>query len=443
MAENITVNVSASLIPTTEVGFGVTLIPSTNAAWSGALVRSYASEAEMATDYPVSTMPERVHARAFFSQSRRAPVLKFCRVATKPTTIYTLAAVTPTSKPSYAYQVRVSGHGFAETLVTYTSDATPTDAEYAAGMVAALNAVAGRNYTAAGSTSPITITGNSAGAWFTIEVLDVDTQAVTETTADPGIAADLAAAFIEDPDFYFVSPLSSSKAYLVACAGWVEANGRMMLAPVSDSAAFTAAVTVADDPADRIKTNGYKRTGALLHRAPQAAAATAWVGDVSPDAPGRVNFAHKPLAGVPSYRPTSTHEVNAFAKNASVYTRNSEGRFVVLYGTAGDGSFLDETRETDWMVYTVRRKCAALTTSLRKLPYDQGGLAQVEAAIEEAIGEAITAGVVNPSFPRVIVMPTLDAISDAQRLSRHLPDVSITYTRGGAVNRITINMAVL
>lgn len=443
MAETVVVNVSQSLIPTTEVGFGTMLVPSHNAAWSGSLVRSYASEAEMLTDFPVTTLPERAKMRAWSSQSRRGAALKFARVAAKPTTTYSLSAVTPTGKPSYAYQVRVAGVGFAETLLTYTSDASPTDAEYAAGMVAALNGVAGRNYTAAGAASPITITGTSPGAWFAVEVLDPDTQSVVETTPDPGIAADLAAAFLEDPDFYFIDPIPGSKAYVVACANWVQANGRMLIAGVSDSAVVTAAPLAVDDVADRVKTNNYSRTGVLYHRAPQAFAATAWVGDVSPSAPGSVNFAHKVLAGVPGYRLTTTHETNALAKNASAYTRNSEGRFVTLYGTAGDGSFLDDTRSIDWLVYTIRRQVSAVLTNNRIVSYDDAGLALVESAVVRAMGLGVDAGVVNGSFPRTITMPVLADIDSATRLSRVLPPVSVSYTRGGALNKITINLQVL
>jgi len=443
VAETVTVNVSQSLVPTTAVGFGVVLVPSPNAAWSGSLVRSYASEADMLVDYSVATMPERAKMRAWSSQSQHGAALKFARVATKPTTVYTLSAVAPTSKPLYAYQVRVAGHGFAETLVSYTSDGTPTDAEYAAGMVSALNAVAGKNYTAAGATSPITITGSSPGAWFAVEVLDPDTQVATETTADPGVAADLAAAFLEDPDFYFVDPIPGSKAYVVACATWVQANSRMMLAGVSDSQVVTAAPLAVDDVADRVKTNGLTRTGVLYHRAPQAMAASAWLGDVSPSPPGSVNFAHKVLAGVPGYRPTTMHEQNAFGKNASIYTRNSEGRFVVLYGTAGDGSFLDDTRSIDWLVYTIKRRVAAVQTNNRVVSYDAEGLALIEGAVVEALGLGVDARVVNASFPRTVTMPALADIDAATRLGRTLPAISIAYTRGGAVNKIVINMQVL
>ena len=129
MAETVVVNVSASLIPTSEVGFGTVAVPSFNAAWSGPRMRSYGLESEMLVDFPVATSPERAKMRAWSSQSRKGATLKFFRCDTKPTIAYQLAAVAPTTTPSYKYQLRVAGQGFTETLVEYTSDATPTDAE--------------------------------------------------------------------------------------------------------------------------------------------------------------------------------------------------------------------------------------------------------------------------------------------------------------------------
>lgn len=438
----VTVNVSASTIPTTREGFGVVAVPSPNANWAGSLVRGYGSAAEVAADPAFSgsaRLFERRAAAALFASDVKPQVVKFFKTANKATQTYTLAAVNPTANASYTYRVRVAGETFDETEVTYTSDASPTDAEYAAGMVAALNAVAGKNYTAAGSASPITLTGTG---WFSVEVLDLNTQQLTETTADPGVTADATAAFAEDADMYFFSPAYGSRAYVQPLAAWVEQNNRMMLAGASSSQCCTAAVGSDVDVADRIKTLGYKRTGVIYHRAPAAMVGHAWSGRVAPRDPGRVNFAHKPLAGVPQV-PLRTSDVNTLvSKNANGYDRTNLGTFVTFWGTAGDGSYLDFTRAIDWVVFEVKRRVARVFLDNEIVYFTLEGFAQVESAIDGALIAGRGQGIVSPDVPYVIQMPDITSFDPADRLERVLSAIELQFTGSGALNGAVINLRI-
>jgi hypothetical protein len=441
--QSVTINVSRALVPTSRQGFGQIFMLSPNAAWVGSLGRTYSSEAAMTTDFPVATMPERVFARVAFAQSPAPKSIKLFKTVNKATQVYQVSAINPTANISYAYKLRVSGHGFAETEVTYTSDASPTDAEYAAGMVIALNAVAGKNYTASGAASPITITGNSPGAWFSVEVVDVATQSITETTADPGVNADLTAAFLEDKDIYFHVPLYGSSLYLQGTAPWVESAGRMQLSPTNVTAAITAAPGAANDPADRAKTSAWARTGVVYHRAPITMCAGAWTARVSPKDPGKINFAHRTLNGVLQYGLTETHVSNLRAKNGNGYDSNETSRFITFDGKAGDGSYLDFTRSIDWIVFELRRRLADLKSSQDIITYDRAGAALIEGEILAGMGAGADQGIVNPDFPVTIDMPDPATLDASVINSRDFPPIGVSFKGGQAVNGLTINLNAL
>src|SRR5262249_50184634 len=145
--------------------FGVPMILSYTATFLERL-RFYTDISGVAVDFPVTTSAEFRAAQAMFNQSPRPPTIAIGRAVNKPTTSILLSAANPTANITHTYQLIVGGKGFAETTLSFTSDATPTDAEYATLAVAALNGVAGKNYTASGAASPIGISGNAPGDWF-------------------------------------------------------------------------------------------------------------------------------------------------------------------------------------------------------------------------------------------------------------------------------------
>lgn len=439
MVNTITVNVSSAVVAPTRQGFGKIAVPSYNAAWTGALWRDYASEAEMIVDYPTSGMYERVKMRNAKAQSPAPETLRFFRAPSKPTQVVTLSAITPATRLGYVYQVQVDGPGFSA-LVSYTADGTPTDAEYAAGMVTALNGVAGKNYTASGAASPVTITSNTAGALFSIEVLDPLAQRMDDLTTNPGIENDIAAAMLQSSDFYFVdAPPIGSRVFMTPLATWVESNGRMMVFSTSATDAITT-TSGADDAMERAKTNGLKRTGVVYHRSPLANFGGAWMAKVAPKDPGKVNFAHKLVALAPQYALNSTWVANILAKNGNGYDRSDSGRFKTFWGTAGDGTFLDQTRSIDWLVYEIKRATALLLEDEDIVLWTRSGFNLIEGRIDQALDAGVTQGIVSPDFPRTITLPNVDLISSDVRNSRIMPPIAVSCTGAGAVNRLTINL---
>ena len=194
LSDYVTVAITQTSAGPTLPGFGVPLIPSYSATWTER-TRVYANLAAVAIDFPVTTSPEYLAATAIFSANPAPSTVMIGRMANKPTKVLSLSALTPTTQASYTYTLQVRGQGFPNQNVTFTSSGSPTDALWAAGIVAALNAVASKNFTAAGAASQDTSTIlTAAGNGDLIDT--IKTNAYTRTSGFyhpfPSVFADFA-----------------------------------------------------------------------------------------------------------------------------------------------------------------------------------------------------------------------------------------------------------
>jgi hypothetical protein len=187
--------ITADSVGVARAGFGLPLILSPNAPWPERL-RLYSRLADIIGDGFPAGSPEALAGGAMLGQSPRPRQIAIGRAANRPTQRYTLGVAAV--RNLFPYQVRVSGPGFGPVTQQFVSGGAATDAQIVAGLVTALNAVPGRNYTAAGSASPFTITLNTPGAWASVEVLDPTALSTRQDHADPGVAADLAAIQLEN-----------------------------------------------------------------------------------------------------------------------------------------------------------------------------------------------------------------------------------------------------
>ena len=430
----VSITITSTTVGAQRAGFGTGLLLSATAAWAER-TRLYSSLSEVAVDFPVTTSAEYRYAQAYFAQSPAPSKLMIGRSANKPTQAYQLSALNPTSNVSYTYQVKVKGKGFSDTTVSFTSDATPTDAEYAAGMVSALNAVASKNFTASGASSPITITANSAGDWFSIEVVDVNYQKVTQTHADPGVAADLTAITAENPNWYTLITAYNSKLYAVAAAGWVETASRIYVADTNDTTTITTATGNAD-LMDTFKTNAYTRSSAHYHPSPADAMGAALAGKCLPYDPGSETWKYKTLSGVATVALTSTHRSNITSRNGNSY-ESVAGIGVTFDGKNGDGSFIDARRGLDWLTDDLQKGLLTALTSASKIPYTDDGISAIEAQVRGSLDRAVQRGVLTRGTITVTV-PAASAVSAADKTSRTLNNVRFSATGAGAIHGVNV-----
>lgn len=437
LSDYVTLTITQNTVGITRAGFGVPLVLSATAAWVER-IRYYNDLAGVAADFAVTTSAEYLAAQALFSQNPAPARIAIGRSALAPTLVAQLSAVTPTGNAAHVYKVTVKGKGVTTTTVTYTADGTPTDAEYAAAMVTALNGVAGKNYTAAGASSPITITATAPGDWFSIEVGDLSTQKVKYTHVDPGVATDLAAIQLAQADWYALITLYNSKPYSIAAAAWVESNSKIYLCESCDSESCTTAAGNAD-LLDTIKTNAYTRTLGGYHPSPADMFLAALAGKCLPYEPGAVTFFGKNLAGVAPVALTPTHRQNLVDRRATSY-ETVAGLNITFGGMVGSSvtGYLDIRRDLDWLTDDMTKEVFGVLAANPKVPFDDIGIALVESAVRASLIRATDKGILAASPKYTISVPKAINVSSGNKAARNLPDVKFAGTLTGAIHKVAL-----
>lgn len=437
LTDYVTISITQNSVGITRAGFGVPLILSATAAWVER-IRFYSDIAGVLADFPVTTSAEYLAAQAVFSQSPGLNQIAIGRSALKPTLVATLTAVNPTTNILYTYTATVRGKGFTDTVVSYVSTGSPTDALYAAGMVTALNAIAGKNFTAAGAVSPVTVTATTPGDWFSIEVGDVATQKVKLTHVDPGVATDLAAIQLANSGWYALLTMYNSKPYSIAAAAWVEANGKVYLCESCDSESVLTSIGNAE-LLDTIATNAYARTLGAYHPSPANMLAVALAGKCLPYDPGSVTFFGKTLAGVAPVILTATHRANLVARRATSY-ETVAGLNITFGGQVGDPitGYLDVRRDLDSLQDDMSKGVFGILAGNPKVAYTDAGIAAVESEVRAALKRATDAGILAAVPSYTVTVPKAATVSTANKAARLLPNVKFSATLAGAIHKVAL-----
>lgn len=145
LSDHVQLTIVKNTVGISAAGFGTPLILSHSATWVER-TRTYGSMLDVVADWAVGT-PEYGAANALFAQSPCPQQIKIGRAALKPTQQYAIGAIQAIN--SDPYSINVVGPGITTSTATYTSDSTATTQEIHNGLVTALNAVTGKNYTAA------------------------------------------------------------------------------------------------------------------------------------------------------------------------------------------------------------------------------------------------------------------------------------------------------
>lgn len=443
LADHIQINIQVSSVGPVAAGFGIPLILSPNASFSDR-IRFYGSTLDVAADFSVTSSPEYLAAAAMFAQPVAPQQIAVGRAANKPTQTYVISIVAV--RNSSPYHVQVDGEGVTSTETAATSGGSATNDSIVDLIVTALNAVAGKNYTAAatgsGGSHVCTVTGDAAGNWFSLEVLDNTALKISQTHTDPGVAADMDAIRLVDDSWYGIHSTYNSKAVVTALAAWTESNGKLYSPAVNETDAITTTAGNADT-LDALHTSAYARTNGWYHPSPKAMLGAAVLGHMLPIDPGSDDWKWQTLAGVPAVKLTATHRTNLLARKANSYQVNA-GLPITWEGTCSDGTFVDIIRGRDWLqndmsvgVYgAIYRSNAAG----RKVPFTDAGFAIVEAEVRGSLKRAAAAGIIRDDF--VVTMPRLVDVSGANKTIRKLAGIKFSANLAGAVHDVAITGSV-
>lgn len=406
-------------------------------------IRTFSDEDEVLSIF-ASTSPEYLAAAAMFRQEPHPEKVKIGRALGQPTQSYQVTVATVLS--SHAYQLVVKGEGVTTTTVSITSDSSATDGEICAALVTALNLVAGKNFTASGASSPITILGDAAAEWFSIESVEVDNLTVVQNHAEPGttLATDLAAIENVDSDWYGLCTLYNSEAYVKAAAAKIEAMDKIYIAASVDTIAINTASDGTQGLLDDLKNLAYARTAGIYHQSPADMVDAAWLGRVSPIDPGKENWAYKTLSGVNPTRLTSTHITNLRARNANYYytvaTKNITFPGTTCNGPTDNG-YIDVIRGLDWAKDDMNKSVFEVLAAAEKVPFTKRGIGLIAGAMRASLQRGLppTRELWSPDPAPKVTTPNLADISPSDKAQRILPDMKYSATLAGSVNKVKIN----
>ncbi len=430
LADHVTLTITADSVGVSRAGFGVPLILSATAAFAER-TRVYTDLSGLVADGFAAGSPEHRAASAMFAQAPRPPKVKIGRSALPPTLVYTLNVVTVRDLHTYKLNVRV---GNTTTEVEFTSDGTATDGEIVVGLTAAIDAVAANNYATAGVTSPFTVTADAAGDWFSIESPDITDVDIKQTHADPGVATDLAAIQLADPDWYALYTLFNSEAYAGAAATWINSEKKIYLADTNDSESISTA-TGNGELMDDIFVQQYARTMGAYHPDSSEMFGAAWLGRMLPLDPGSATWKFKSLSGISVTPMSATSRANLIGKNGNSY-ETSGGVNHTFEGTVGDGDFMDNQRGDDWLEDDMSAEVLETLLNAPKVPFTDAGVAQIQGAVEASLKRAFRRTIITDDF--VVTVPLVADVSNANKTARTLPDVKFTATRQGAIHKTII-----
>jgi hypothetical protein len=465
-------------------GFGVPLIVAYHTKWPER-VRTYTDLQGVVDDGFTTSDPVYMMASALMSQNPKVPKFAVGRRALAPTMT---VVVTPAVRNATRYAVVIGS-----TTFEYTSDADATLAEITSAITSAINAASWQASTAYSVDAHVTnddgkvyvcrTAGTSAAAggptgtgvgivdgscvWdyagpeVAVTATDLGTRvALTadvpgsqfalvleggyggddlwirkDVTADPGIAADMAAILLENPDWYGVLLDSNSAAEIEALAAWVEANKRLFVATCGDDDLHGPG---SSDIVSILQAAAIERTGVIYHPKPHQRAATSWMGKVFPKDPGSITWKFKTLSGPAVTALTSTKISNLERKNCNHYTRVG-GVNITQQGKTARPEYLDVIRFVDWLHANMQADVFELFVNSDKVPYTQGGADRVEAAIRRRLAEGVDVGGLRADPAPSVTAPSVVDVPDADKGDRHLPDMKFTAYLAGAIHSVRID----
>lgn len=436
----VTVTVTQSAAAITTLGFGTPLVLSHKAAFLGR-VKSYYDMDEVETDFAEVNGAERLAMGAIFAQTPAPSVVKMGKCLLPPTMRYKISAITPTSFHSTLYQLRVKGAAFDEEL-EFTSDANATDAEFASALVAALNGVSGKNYTASGATSPVSVTATNPGDYFSIEIYDRRLMTLLIDHADPGIATDLAAIRDADGDFISVIGTQMSDAMIDACGAWCNTNSKLYLFDTPNTKAVTTAEGTGDDAIDDAKAAGRRYVSGWFHPSPANFLAAAVNAVCLPLAPGSETWAYKQLSGVSAVALTPGERANLVAKYGNSY-ENVRGTPITFDGRTSNGSWIDLVRGILWAIDQIQvdffNFVVKASSEGGKIGFDEAGRVALEGNFKASLKKLVTRGLVAEEGSKVTVIPLAD-VPAGDKANRIYPDTEIEAVVLGAVQKSTVRL---
>ena len=284
-----------------------------------------------------------------------------------------------------------------------------------------------------------------------------------DTTADPGIATDLAAMQSANGGAWYAVILdSNSQAELAAAAAWVEATGvggKILAGNNSDVGNTTTPAPTPADVFSQLQTLAYKRT--IIQQNNQELLSYGGASIVSyflSQLPGSYNPAFKAEPGVPADSDTTLPEGEALILNTMTasapgpggkngnYYKSQGGQPYFFPGCAPGGQFFDLTIGIDDLTIAMQVAVIAYLAGLPKVPFDDFGLQGLGAVVRGVLvsRSAPPYGLIlpdgqDPLRPISVIVPPASSYTSAQRAARVATGILWSAGLQGAIDGAVIS----
>lgn len=281
---------------------------------------------------------------------------------------------------------------------------------------------------------------------------------LANTTADPGIAADLVAIQAANSIGWYALILdSNAKAEIVAAQAFIEATGqggKVAFYDSSDSANITSATT---DVFSALQTSGYQRCIIQQNDSQLLSyAGAALAGKVLALNPGSWTAAYMDPVGPPADTDQSLTDSQKFILNTASTTNPGNGgkngnyfkvvagNAIVYPGSCPNGQYFDNIVFLDWFQSNAQADVFNVFLGLNKVPLTDNGIGLLGDALETRanIGASPQFGGIDATQPIVLTKPKASAISPTDRAKRNVPGLGISFFLSNAIQTTEVQVQV-
>jgi hypothetical protein len=257
------------------------------------------------------------------------------------------------------------------------------------------------------------------------------------------IATDLANIIAQNNSWYGITLCEHTDQNILDMAAAVNALKKIFIAV---SAASGIPTSSTGDVLSQLKALSYTRTALMYTPEDTEGKEAAWVGGQLPQTPGSNNWAYKTLLGcttdVLSDNARSiiigTPVAGILGKNGNVYTTIG-GQNITQMGIMVGGQYIDITIGIDWLESTLQSNIYQALVDAAKIPYTDDGTNILIQAVNSAIQEGVTNGLIDGKSPITVTAPLVASVSSTQRANRIAPTITFKCRLQGAFNAVDVS----
>lgn len=402
------------------------------------------------TSHPVYRM-----AQAVRSQRRKPAKIVIGKRTTPFIQVFEIRPLVSTEGHVYTFTFKDSAG--LETVITRTVPAASSLAAEATAIAALIDPLV--NVTAAAALGVVTVTGTSGTSFSFSGLPNPSELALTETTADPGLTADLAVILTaaqrgrKAAEFYGVACDVLGEATAKALFVWCQANSKVMIVRTTDAGVCDGAVTT--DLATDVKALSYD-CGFVMF----AQAATADYRDLALLAvglsykPGTATFAYKNLIGIAADNLDSSQTTALEAKRVTYYVDELEVPHT-FEGRVPNGEFLDLRIASDLLAARIQERLFGRSLQEAAIPFTQAGIDIHRGLVLDVLKENTPDGPNDPA-PAILAPREVDAngtvieegpivaplsikdTSTVDRANRELREITFSARFRGAIHKVFV-----